>query len=166
MHTAGIVDALVQAARCQPKELAVAALDSALFQRLATRAQLGTVFGALPARLAPLAGLVDARCMSGIETIIRLLPVELGIPFEPQVVFPGIGTVDFVVAGCVVVETDGHLGHDGAVASLRDYARDAALVARGYIVVRLNYRQVMFERDVAVDAILGALRSHRRGPAV
>ena len=166
VHTAGIVDALAQALRCQPKELAVAALDSALYQRLATPAQVGMVFASLPARLAPLAGLVDARCMSGIETIIRLILLELEIPFEPQVTFPGIGTVDFVVAGCVVVETDGHLGHDGTEASLRDYARDAALAARGYIVVRLNYRQVMFERELAVAAILGALRSHRRAPTV
>ena len=166
VHTAGIVDALAQAVRCQPRELAVAALDSALYQRLVTPANVGVVFASLPARLAPLAGLVDARAMSGIETIIRLILVELDVPFEPQVTFPGIGTVDFVVAGCVVVETDGRLGHEGAAASLRDYARDAALAARGYIVVRLNYRQVMFERELAVAAIVGALRSHRRGPAV
>jgi len=166
VHTVSIIDALAQAARCQSKELAVAALDSALYQRLVVQAQVDALIATLPSRLAPLAGLTEARCMSGIETIIRLILIELGIAFEPQVTFPGIGTVDFVVAGCVIVETDGHLGHDGEIASLRDYARDAALAARGYIVVRLNYRQVMFERDLAVAAILGAVRSHRLGPAI
>jgi len=166
VHTAGIADALAQAIRCQPKELAVAALDSALYQRVVTPAEAGSILVALPKRFASLGRLVDGRCMSGIETIIRLVLIELGIPFEPQVTFAGIGTVDFLVAGCVVVETDGRLGHDGAEGSLRDYARDAALAARGYIVVRLNYRQVMFERELAVAAIVGALRSHRRGPAL
>jgi len=166
VHTVGIVDALAQALCCQSRELAVAALDSALYQQLATCAQIDRVFAAVPRRLAPLRESIDARCMSGIETIIRLELVTLGIPFELQVAFRGVGTVDFVVAGCVVIETDGHLGHRDAASAVRDYERDVALAALGYIVVRLNYRQVMFQRAEAVAAILGALRAHRRGPAV
>lgn len=166
IHTVGIVDALAQALWCQPRELAVAALDSALYQRLVTAAQIDRIFAQAPRRLTVLRAQIDARCMSGIETIIRLELVSLGIPFEPQVAFRGVGTVDFVVAGCVVVETDGVLGHRDAASAVRDYERDAALAALGYTVVRLNYRQVMFDRPRAIAAILGALRSHRRGPAV
>jgi very-short-patch-repair endonuclease len=166
IHTVAIVDALLQALWCQPRELAVAALDSALYKRLATRAQIDRVFAAVPRRLALLRESIDGRCMSGIETIIRLELVTLGVPFELQVAFRGVGTVDFVVAGCVVIETDGHLGHRDAASAVRDYERDVALAALGYIVVRLNYRQVMFQRSLALAAILGALRSHRRGPAI
>lgn len=166
VHTVGVVDALVQAIRCQPEELAVAALDSTLHKQLVPPSAVDVVFAAAPRRLAPLRDLIDPRCMSGIETIVRLILVDLGVRFEPQVAFRGIGTVDFVVAGCVVIETDGHLGHDGEEAALRDYARDLALEALGYIVVRLNYKQVMFEREAVVTAILGALRAHRRGPSV
>ena len=166
IHTVGIVDALAQALRCQSRELAVAALDSARYQRLVTGAQIDRIFAGAPQRLAALRGSIDPRCMSGIETIIRLELVTLGVPFELQVAFGGIGTVDFVVAGCVVVETDGVLGHRDAESAVRDYERDAALAALGYIVVRLNYQQVMFQRPLALAAILGALRSHRRGPAV
>lgn len=166
VHTVGVVDALVQAVRCQTAELAVAALDSALCEGLVRPSDVEAVFAALPNKYRPMRDLVDGRCMSGIETIVRLILIELGVPFEVQVSFRGVGTVDFVVAGCVVIETDGHLGHDGEVGSLRDYARDVALAALGYIVVRLNYKQVMFERQAAVAAIVGALRSHRRGPDV
>ncbi|GAB2452416.1 very-short-patch-repair endonuclease [Conyzicola lurida] len=165
VHTSSVVNALSHAVRCQPAELAIAALDSALYGKLVTPAEVHSVFSGLPKHFAPLESRIDARCMSGIETIIRLELVALGIPFETQVRFPGIGVVDFVVAGCVVVETDGRGNHDGETYSARDYDRDAKLAARGYIVVRLNYRQVMFERELAIAAILGALRSHRRGPA-
>jgi very-short-patch-repair endonuclease len=165
VHTVSPLDCLVQILRCQPAELAVAALDSALFERVVRPVDLARIFAAVPKRLAPLRASIEPRCMSGIETLIRLEFVRLGIPFEPQVWFPGIGTVDFLVAGCVVVETDGRLGHSDPISAARDYERDAALVALGYIVVRLNYRQVMFDRPAAVAAILGALRTHRRGPA-
>jgi len=164
VHTVGVVDALIQAVRCQPVELAVAALDSALCERLIRPSDVDTIFEALPRTYRHMRDLVDGRCMSGIETIVRLILLELGVLFEVQVAVRGVGTVDFVVAGCVVIETDGHLGHDGEVGSLRDYARDVALAARGFTVLRFNYKQVMFDRQMVVAAILGALRSHRRGP--
>lgn len=166
VHTVGIINALAQAIRCQPAEVAVAALDSALYQRLVTAKQVAAIFASLPRRFAPLEALVEPRCMSGIESIIRLELVSLGIPFEVQVRFDRVGFVDFLVAGCVVVEVDGREYHEGEVPTARDYTRDAYLAAREYIVVRLNYRQVMFERELAIAAILGALRAHRLGPAV
>ena len=166
VHTVGIVDALVQTVRCQPRELAIAALDSALYEGLVQWSDVGAVFAAVPRKLGLMRDLVDGRCMSGIETIVRLILIDLGVPFEVQVELRGVGTVDFVVAGCVVIETDGHLGHDGELGALRDYARDVALIARNYSVLRLNFKQVMYEREAVVAAILGALRSHRRGPTV
>jgi len=166
VHTVGVVDALLQALRCQSAELSVAALDSALYERLTTPADIDRVFAALPKNLQHLRSKIDARCMSGIETIVRLILVEMGVPFEVQVGFRGIGTVDFVVAGCVVIETDGRLGHDGDVGVARDYDRDVALAALGFTVVRLNFRQVMFAREAAIAAIRGALRSHRLGPVI
>jgi very-short-patch-repair endonuclease len=166
VHTSGVVNALAQAIRCQPAEFAVAALDSALYQRLVTAQKVAAVFATLPKRLAHLQTLVEPQCMSGIESILRLELVKLGIPFEVQVRFDGVGLVDFVVAGCVVVEVDGREYHGGEVRTARDYARDAYLAAHQYTVVRLNYRQVMFEREAAIAAVLGALRAHRRGPAV
>jgi len=166
VHTVGISAALGQAIRCQPADYAVAALDSARNQRLVTAGEVADIFTAVPQRLRPLHALIEPRCMSGIETIIRMSLLDLGIPFDVQVRFARVGTVDFVVAGCVIVEVDGREYHEGEVPAARDYARDAYLAAQQYIVVRLNYRQVMFDRELAMAAILGALRAHRRGPAL
>ena len=164
VHTVTAVEALAHIARCQPRELAIASFDSAVFQRLVRPPELDAIFAVLPAKLAHLRALIDGQCMSGIETLVRLMLIDAGIPFDVQVAFRGIGTVDFVVAGCVVVETDGHLGHDDALSKLRDYRRDAALVRLGYTVVRLSYAQVMFDAAGSLATIIAAVRSHRMGP--
>lgn len=160
-HSVVIVDALVHVIRCQPWYLAIAALDSALHQNLIGSSDLDLIFETVPQIHAGLSTRLERRCESGIETIVRLLLEALGLPFELQRRFRGVGFVDFVVAGCVVIETDGHLGHEGDEGQLRDYDRDTQLAIRGYTVLRFNYRQVMFERQFVVDAILAALRSHR-----
>ena len=165
-HTVSAVEALAHIARCQPRGLALASLDSAVHQRLVGQADLARIFAVLPAKLQYLRPLIDGRCMSGIETLVRLMLLDAGIPFEVQAGFRGIGTVDFLVAGCVIVETDGHLGHDDALSRLRDYRRDAALVRLDYTVVRLSYAQVMFDPAGSLATIVAALRSHRRGPAL
>ena len=166
IHTVSPAEALAHIARCQPRELALASFDSALNEGLVGPSQLAMIFATLPEKYQYLRAQIDGRCMSGIETLVRLLLVDAGIEFELQVSFRAIGTVDFVVAGCVVVETDGHLGHDDPLSRLRDYKRDAALIRLGYSVVRLNYAQVMFDPAGALATIIAALRSHRRGPAI
>jgi len=160
----GVLDALGQIARCRPLLIAVATLDSALNQRKVTIEQLRGLFALLPARCERMLALADGRSMSGLETAVRLMTLERGWGTEPQVTFAGIGTVDLVIGGCVVVETDGRDWHIGADAEARDYARDAALAALGYTVLRFSYAQVMFQPDVVARAIEMALRMHRRGP--
>jgi very-short-patch-repair endonuclease len=162
VHSVSLIDSLAHIIRCQPRPIAVAALDSALFEKKIASADLDQIFGGVPAKFRLLRGDIDARCMSGLETIVRLMMLDAGLSCVPQVWFARVGCVDLVVEGCVVVETDGHRGHDGAEASARDYARDTELAALGYIVLRFNYRQVMFQPDAVMAAILGALRSHVR----
>ncbi len=159
-YAVGPVDAIIQAVRCQDPWFAVASLDSALRTGFLREDQLDAVFFHLPKRLRHVRELIDARCESGLETIFRLLMRERHIPTEPQVAIPGVGRVDFVVDGCIVVETDGAEYH-GVNAAARDYDRDLALAALGYTVVRVNYRQVMFEQHRVFVAILAVLASHR-----
>lgn len=159
--TVSVIDALAQIVRCQPRNLAVAALDSALYQKLIDARGLRRIFNRAPRRFRRLLGDLDARSMSGLESIVRLMVRDAGLACEPQVEFEGVGHVDLVVEGCVVIETDGRQNHEGVKEKRRDYARDAALAARGYIVLRFNYRQVMHQPEVVMAAIVGALRAHR-----
>lgn len=159
MESVAPLDSLAHIIRCQPEALAIAAIDSARNQGIVGDAQLDTLFTKLPAKYSRYQYRVDGRAMSGIETIVRLILVDAGFHCVPQVFFDRVGTVDLVVERCVVIETDGRLGHSDAEGAHRDYDRDVALAALGYIVLRFNYRQVMYSPEVVLDAVRGALSS-------
>ena len=159
----GVIDALAQMIFCVPLPFAIATIDSALNKRLVTLSELSNMFARLPARFAGLLGIVDGRCESGIETLVRLMMLGVELQFVPQVAVEGVGRVDFVVEGCVVVEVDGHEWHDDPNAQARDYSRDARLAALGYTVLRFDYQQVMFQPDLVLAAIRAAVRNHRNG---
>jgi very-short-patch-repair endonuclease len=164
LHSVSPVDSLVHVIRCQPRPVAVAALDSALFEGKIAHSDLDRIFATVPVKFAPLRADIDARSMSGLETIVRLMVRDAGLRCDLQVHFRGVGDVDLVIERCVVIETDGRKGHEGEAGQRRDYDRDIVLAARGLIVLRFNYRQVMYDPEQVMAAILGALRSHRHGP--
>ena len=163
-HSVSAFDALIQIARCQPSDVAICAIDSALNGRLIGVDDLDEFFASLPERCHRLRAELDGRSMSGLETLVRLWCRRRGWAVQPQVEFVGIGFVDLIVNGCVVVETDGEEGHVGNEA--RDYDRDTQLVALGYTVLRFNYDQVVHRPDLVMIAIESALRMHRRGQLV
>lgn len=161
-HTVSIADCLAHLIRCQPRSIAVAALDSALHTGAITRGGLRRILDAVPAGFAGLAADVDHRAMSGLESIVRLLLKDAGLAVEPQVSFPGVGAVDLVVEDCVVVETDGKEFHDAPEFRKRDYRRDARLAALEYTVLRFDFEQVMFQPEEVLAAVHGSLRAHFR----
>lgn len=160
-HSVSVIDALRHVVQCQRREIAIAALDSALYQRKICEADIAEIFAGLPSGLGKMRSDIDASAMSGLETLGRLIARNAGFQVESQVYFRGIGTVDLVIDGCIVVETDGSEFHSGLAASARDYDRDAALAALGYTVLRFNYRQLMFLPERVLAAIRGARRVHR-----
>lgn len=164
-HTVGPIDAVVQSMYCQPERMAIATLDSAVHLGYLRDDQLGEVFRNLPGRFQRIRPLIDGRCESGLESVFRLMLVEAGLPFELQVHIPRVGDVDFLIAGKIVVETDG-LEFHGPATARRDYSRDLELAALGYVVIRLNYQQVMFDQPGvlrAIHAAIGTLRVHNVG---
>ncbi len=162
MHSVGPLSALAHLIRCQPERLAIAAIDSALYEGIVREPQLDAVFAAVPLKFGSYRQRADARAMSGLETIVRLLLLDSGMSCSPQVHFRGIGDVDLVVEGRIVVETDGRRGHADTAGAARDYDRDVALAALGLIVLRFNYRQVIFSPDVVLRAVRGALAAPGR----
>jgi very-short-patch-repair endonuclease len=104
--------------------------------------------------------LADPRAESGLESIVRLLVMDLGFQVRIQVPFAGVGRVDLLVEDRVIVETDGDEFHDEKVTT-KDRRRDAALVARGYTVLRFRYAQVLYELESVGSAIIAAVATHR-----
>lgn len=155
----GLLDTLAHVTRCQPRPFAVAVLDSALHGAFVTLTEIESLLERVPARhrVPPLS--LDARAESGVESLIRVALVSAGLRSESQVTIPGVGRVDLLVEGRVVVEVDGRRWHDGQQS--RDYARDLAAQAAGFAVVRADYAHAIAHSDPVVRAVRRALRRPR-----
>lgn len=149
--------ALVQAARCQGSECFFAAFESAWQLGKLTRADRAEVRAALPPRMRWLVDLARHDAGSGLESLLRLRLSRLGLRPECQVWIQGVGVVDFVFAGRLIVETDGRENHDGQSKRHKDLSRDAAAAAAGYDTLRFDYAMVVYDWPTVEAAILGRL---------
>jgi len=160
--------AVLAAARCLPEEEFVAVLDSVLHRRLMTLDQLSRTLAVAPQRVRRLLTRVD-RAESGSETLTRLRLRSRNILLEPQVEIEGVGRVDFLIGDRLVIEIDSIEHHTSLENYFKDRRRDRMLIARGYIVLRFTYHDVVHDWDRAVAPIVVGLirqRRHlRRSPA-
>ncbi|WP_375389226.1 endonuclease domain-containing protein [uncultured Amnibacterium sp.] len=140
-----------------PPERALAILDSALHQRFLRVADLHVIAAGLPAHLRPVVFAADARAESGIETIVRYLLRLLGLRVEPQVGIAGLGSVDLLVEGRLIIECDGREWHDDERAFEEDRRRDMVGATRRYRTLRFSWYQVLFRWDEVGAAVLNAL---------
>lgn len=152
-----IVDALAHSVLCQAPRAAVATLDSALHLGVITADRLAEVFRLLPQKYAPLQSLVDGRAESGPETLVRLMLRALGCAVALQVEFAGIGRVDLLVNGWLVIECDSREFHETWQQQVKDRNRDLALAARGYVTLRLTAAQIMYRPAEVLAALKGLL---------
>jgi very-short-patch-repair endonuclease len=161
------VEALAQAVKCQDPRAAIATLDSALHLGFIDEADLARVFARLPRRHQALRPLLDARSEAGSESLMRLVLRTLGCHLEVQVVIHGVGRVDFVVDGWLIIECDSTEFHSSWEARKKDRRRDLAAAALGYSTVRILAEDIFFHRDEVRTALQAVLdhgpRVSRRG---
>jgi very-short-patch-repair endonuclease len=156
---ADLIEALAQSCRCQDPRAAVATLDSAWHLGLIGEADIAEIFARLPARFRSLRQLLDPRSESGPESIMRLMLRMLGCDIEVQPRIPGVGRVDFIVDGWLIVECDSRAFHEGWEAQKRDRARDMAAAALGYTTVRPIAEDILY-RLPEVLAAMKAIVAH------
>lgn len=159
-YSVGLRDALAQIIRCQSAPYAVAALDGALHAGLIDAEALAAIFAHVPQRFGPLRGKVNARSESGQESMLRMIVEEMGLDYEIQVSIDGVGRVDMVIAGVLAVEADSRAHHKEWEQHVRDRTRDRVLAARGYLTLRLRYRDIMYDAEGVKAAIRGLLAAH------
>jgi len=157
-----IVDALIHAVRCQPPRHAIATLDSALNLGLVCAEQLDDVFAHLPARYGTLRSFIDARAQSGPETLVRLMALQLGCRVDLQTRFDGVGCVDLVLDGWLVVECDSRAFHESWAQQLKDRRRDRVLARMGCNVLRLTAEDILYRPDEVFASLRGLVRGARR----
>ncbi|AZS36109.1 hypothetical protein CVS47_00709 [Microbacterium lemovicicum] len=158
---ADLVEALAQACRCQTPRDAIATLDSAWHLGLVDENGVESVFARLPRRFRALRPLLDPRSEAGPETLVRLLLRSLGCQVAIQVTLRGVGRVDLVVDGWLIVECDSLAFHEGWAAQKRDRRRDLVAAGLGYTTIRLLAEDIMYRPD-ELRAMLQAVLSHSR----
>ncbi len=156
-HSVGMADELAQVIRCQHPWLAVASIDNAIFSGAIAADDIRYIFGLVPELHQSLANQVNGLAESGQESVLRMILEEAKVNYDIQVTIPGVGRVDFVVEGCLVVEADSRLAHDGWERHVEDRRRDLQLAKRGYMSLRPAYQHTMHEPGLVAESVLGLL---------
>ena len=151
--------------RCGSHEDVVVVADSLLHRGLASLEELASWMQAAPSRIRALLDQVDAS-ESGTESMVRIRLRRRNVRVRTQV-WIGRRRVDLLVGDLLVIECDGAEHHAGWTAQSADRERDRELVAAGYVVVRLTYRQIVddwpsVERDLLAILRRGGHRGPRR----
>jgi hypothetical protein len=154
-------DALISALRCQHPWHALAAIDNAIHQKKLTLFAARMLFERLPDRVQFLRERIDGRAEAGQETVLRMIVLEAGLDFDLQVTVPEVGRVDLIVEGCLALEADSRLAHDGWEHHVADRHRDLVLGRERYMSLRPAYQHTMFEPDLVRASILGLLDQNR-----
>lgn len=155
---AGLTDTLLHALRCLPEVEAAVMVESALKQGRTTLPYLrdrlpGNRNGAARRVLE----LVDGTSESPIEVVARLMFRAAGIHTETQVELPGIGIVDFLLEGFLIVELDGNTHLEPAQVK-KDRRRNNASTLDGYAVLRYGYQDVVYNPQKIIDEVWQVLR--------
>ena len=94
------------------------------------------------------------RARSILETVARLQLIDMGLTPQVGVWIEGVGEVDMIILGFIVIEVDGWAFHASKEQREKDLKRDRELLRRGYVVLRFTYDDVMngnFAREVPVS---------------
>ncbi|GAB3601355.1 DUF559 domain-containing protein [Microbacterium tumbae] len=153
-----VANVLLQIAECADEETFFCALESALRWSRIPPGDIAWLWKRLPASLRWLVGFARADADSGLESLVRLRLRRIGIDVRTQVLIHGVGEVDFVIGGRIIVEADGRENHEREQERTKDLYRDAAAAALGYESLRFTYAMIVHDWKVVEAAILGAMR--------
>ena len=138
---------------------ALSPADSVMDLGLADRGDLHALF---PAGSVRPHRLIDCCewAQSGTESLVRMRLRALHLPVLTQVEVAGVGRVDLLVGDRLVIEVDSRAHHTSQSAYHEDRRRDRELLARGHVVMRLTWEQVMFSWSEVEQDILAVTRRH------
>lgn len=149
---------------CQHPEVAGAVLDSVLHREPTSGRRVRAWLDGLPLAQTSALPRLESGCESYLESIGRIRLEAAGLIGVHQVQIAGVGRVDQMIDGWLVIEWDGREFHDNTDAHEQDRWRDAQLAIRGYRVLRFTYRMVMNDWYAVIGAIRAALERGRPTP--
>ncbi|MFD1213070.1 type IV toxin-antitoxin system AbiEi family antitoxin domain-containing protein [Arthrobacter sp. GCM10027362] len=152
----GVADAVLHTLRCRPALEAMVVAESALRLGAVRRQELlEHLPGARNGVYRRLVGRLRTDAESPLEIIARELFRQAGLRVEAQVHIRGLGRVDLLVEGCVIVELDGMDFHWNRETFRKDRVRNNQGVLAGLPTLRYVYEDLVFRPD----AVLAQVRS-------
>ncbi len=162
LPVAGLEDTVIHSLTCLPEVDAIAVAQSAMTQHGVPRAVLeaeltARYFGVARRRLAKADGLSE----SVPEISARLLFDSAGLRFGRQVQVAGVGRVDFVIDGWLIVEINGFQFHSSRAAWRKDMTRSNVAQTQGYAVLSYAPEQIWNSPDMVLREIRAVLERGR-----
>ena len=159
-----LLNALFHVAHCLPQRDALAVWESAIRKGLTTPALLMRVAWR-SADAAALAAAASSLSDSGLETHFVSGMRAAGVSVRQQVWIDG-HPVDGLIGDSLVIQLDG-FEHHQAADRRRDLEADARLVLGGYVVLRFDFYQLLFQWDEVLTTVQTAMAQnlHRRAVA-
>lgn len=152
---------LTDCGRTLPFADAVLILDSAVRQRQVTTDRLNalarTARGPGAGNLRRAVAHVDAIAGSILESRARLLADLLTSDIQSQVYVEGVGWVDLLLNGWLVIEPDGYEYHRDRAEYRNDRRRGNLLVVGRYVVLRFSWEDVFLYPHVMLAQIEAVL---------
>jgi very-short-patch-repair endonuclease len=155
---------LVDLARTATSRDLERAIEEAQVRRLVTRRQIEGLRGRAGAAAR---GREPSLTRSEAERRLLRLIRAAQLPAPLTNIRVGRHEVDFLWADeRVIVEVDGFAFHNTRAAFERDRARDRALQAAGYVVLRITWRQLVDEPEAVIAVVATALAQRRSASSV
>ncbi|MHC5795115.1 hypothetical protein ACVXZ4_03060 [Lacisediminihabitans sp. FW035] len=161
MFRVSVRDAIIQHARVAHCGELIATLDSALHHGLLGEFELAELLLALPERVRPSAGELDASAMAGTESLMRVALRAQGYRVRTQASIRFVGLVDLLVDDWYIVECDSREFHDGDSQQDTYRRRDGEATLARYGSARFTYSQVMFHREWCLSVVAAGLAAGR-----
>lgn len=154
-HVASIGTVLERVLVCMPLKVSLPMLDAARNRGLydVSTLTIPPTGSRLP-HLKEALSLSSDRARSILETVARLQLIDMGLTPQVGVWIKGVGEVDMIILGFIVIEVDGWAFHSSKEQREKDLKRDRELLRRGFVVLRFTYDDVMngdFAREVPVS---------------
>lgn len=91
---------------------------------------------------------------SPLEVCARFHLLAAGIGFEEEVVVPGVGRVDFLMDGWLIVEIDGYAFHSGRVEFRKDRQRWNGSSSGGWVTLRMTAEMILHQPDEFIRLVM------------
>ncbi|MEW1822294.1 DUF559 domain-containing protein [Arthrobacter sp. NPDC080031] len=154
---AALADVLIHALRCLPWQDSLVMVECAVARGDMTVGFLRErLQGKRNGKAREVLRWVDRGAESMLETLARTYFRRAGIHVQPQFYLDGVGYMDLLLDGWLLVELDGR-SHAEWRQVKKDHRRNNSCVVQGYTVLRYYYSDVVHEPETMVAEVLAVL---------